>query len=188
MRVRESGMPSRDLWESFFEPAAILGRLGLDASVGDVVEFGCGYGTFALPAAKIVSGTVHALDLDPAMLAVARERAASAGLRNIRFWQRDFLAEGSGLPDESVDFAMLFNILHGEEPLSLLREAYRNLVKHGRLGIIHWNYDEDTPRGPPMNVRPKPEQCHQWALDAGFTAASGILDLPPYHYGMVMCR
>ena len=35
---------------------------------------------------------------------------------------RDFMSEGSGLEDSSVDFAMLFNILHVEEPTKLLRK------------------------------------------------------------------
>jgi hypothetical protein len=32
------------------------------------------------------------------------------------------MSEGSGLEDSSVDFAMLFNILHVEEPTKLLRK------------------------------------------------------------------
>jgi hypothetical protein len=38
-----------------------------------------------------------------------------------------------------------------------------------------------------MNIRPKPEQCKQWAEQAGFKmTADGIIDLPPYHYGMAL--
>jgi ubiquinone/menaquinone biosynthesis C-methylase UbiE len=53
-----------------------------------------------------------------------------------------------------VDYAMLFNILHAEQPERLLREARRILAPHGLLGIIHWNYDPSTPRGPSMEIRP----------------------------------
>ncbi len=81
---------------------------------------------------------------------------------------------------------MLFNILHGEDPVGLLAEAKRNLCPSGLLGVIHWNYDETTPRGPPLDIRPRPEQCLGWAKEAGFTADSDIIDLPPYHYGMVL--
>ena len=31
---------------------------------------------------------------------------------------------GTGLEDECVDYVMLFNILHAEEPLKILGEAY----------------------------------------------------------------
>jgi len=82
----------------------------------------------------------------------------------------------------------LLNILHVEEPLTLLREAYCNLSDGGLLGIIHWNHDENTPRGPPLSMRPRPEQCRSWAEAAGFRMADGILDLPPYHYGLVLRR
>ncbi len=57
----------------------------------------------------------------------------------------------------------------------------------GLVGIIHWNYDPETPRGPEMNIRPRPEQCRQWAEQAGFKiTGDGIIDLPPYHYGMAL--
>ena len=59
MKIRESGMPDEQKWYEFFDPTAILPRLGLDAACGDVVEFGCGYGTFTLAAARIISGTVY---------------------------------------------------------------------------------------------------------------------------------
>lgn len=186
MRIRESGMPPRDYWDSFFDVEKILDALMLDASRNDLLEFGCGYGTFTLPAARRISGQVIALDLDPEMLDTTRGLANAAGLLNIECVMRDFVADGSGLPDGSVDYAMLFNILHGQDPVALLGEARRNLRPGGLLGIIHWNYDETTPRGPPMDIRPRPEQCLGWATAAGLSPVSDIIDLPPYHYGIVV--
>jgi SAM-dependent methyltransferase len=186
MKIRDSGMPESGTWEQFFEPDAILDQLQLTSSCNSVVEFGCGYGTFTIPAARRVSGEVHALDIDASMLAVASRRAQSCQLKNIRFTIRDFIAEGTGLPTASVDYAMLFNILHHEDPVELLREAYRTLKHGGLLGIIHWNHDSETPRGPPLNIRPRPEQCRQWAEAAGFVNCSDEIDLPPYHYGLVL--
>lgn len=179
-------MPPQDTWDSFFDVERILDALRLDASHQDVLEFGCGYGTFTLPAARRISGKVMALDLDPEMIEITRRRAEEAGLENIDYCLRDFIADGSGLSDGRVDYAMLFNILHGEEPMNLLTEARRNLCPGGLLGIIHWNYDETTPRGPPLDIRPTPEQCLAWAEEAGLTAGSEIIDLPPHHYGFVM--
>ena len=71
MKIRESGMPPQDVWDAFFDPDGILDRLGLDGSVTDAVEFGCGYGTFTMPAANRVSGRVLALDIEAEMLAIA---------------------------------------------------------------------------------------------------------------------
>jgi len=102
-----------------------------------MVDFGCGYGTFTIPAAKITSGTVHALDIDAEMVAITKRKSEAAGLGNVRTYVRDFVADGTGLPDASVQYVMLFNILHAECPEALLREAYRILAPGNKLGIIH---------------------------------------------------
>lgn len=178
-------MPAEDIWESFFDAGAILDRLGVDSRVQDLVEFGCGYGTFTLAAAGRVAGRVFSNDIEPGMLAHATERARVAGLQNIHIELRDFMADGTGLADASVDFALLFNILHVDAPDLLLAEARRNLVPGGRLGIIHWVHDAATPRGPPLDIRPTPAQCIRWAKAAGFSTTGDHIDLPPWHYGFV---
>ena len=79
---------------------------------------------------------------------------------------------------------MIFNILHIDKPEIMLKEAWRILKKKGKVGIIHWNYDPLTPRGPSMNIRPTPGQCIQWAKEVGFSHPQQY-DLKPYHYGIV---
>lgn len=152
----------------------------------DVIDFGCGYGIFTVPAARIVRGTVHAQDIEPEMVELTRYKVEAAGLQNVELRQRDFVTEGSGLPDASVDYAMLFNILHAEERRILLEEAWRVLARDGILAVIHWNYDPATPRGPSMGIRPRPEECRAWCESVGFECQPpGRIDLPPYHYGFV---
>ena len=87
----------------------------------------------------------------------------------------------------SVDYVLLFNILHSEKPKILLREAYRILKSSGKVAIVHWNYDVTTPRGPPMNIRIKPEQCRSWAESVGFIFKKKI-DLKPHHYAIILKR
>lgn len=187
MKTRESGMPDEAIWDSFFDPAVALSALRLTAACGDVVEFGCGYGTFSIPAARIVAGTVHAIDVEPEMIDVTQAKARAASLLNVDVRLRDFAAEGTGLPDGSVDYAMLFNILHAECPGVLLTEAFRVLRPGGKAAIMHWNFDSTTPRGPSMEIRPRPAQCQAWAESVGFGLLEpGIIDLPPYHYGMAL--
>ena len=67
-------MPEENLWATFFTPEELLRRLQVPTA-GDVVDFGCGYGTFTIPAARVTSGTVHALDIDPEMIATTRAKA-----------------------------------------------------------------------------------------------------------------
>jgi SAM-dependent methyltransferase len=191
MKTRESGMPPEEMWQSFFDPNGVLTKLGLDSNCRDVLEFGCGYGTFTIPAAQRIRGTVYAIDIEPEMLANTGAKAKAVGAANIELLQRDFVVDGSGLADRTVDYVMLFNILHAQERMALLREARRVLRPHGKLAIIHWNFDASTPRGPSMSIRPKPGECRAWAEEVGFAAISPAdIDLPPYHYGLVLepCR
>jgi ubiquinone/menaquinone biosynthesis C-methylase UbiE len=187
VKIYDSGMPEEKVWDSFFDQASILTKLQLTSECKDVVEFGCGYGTFTIPAASIISGNVFALDIEQEMIEATEEAASQSRLTNIKCIKRDFVKDGTGLPENSVDYAMLFNILHYKQPVKLLDEAFRVLRKDGIVGIIHWNYDPETPRGPDMNIRPKPGQCRLWAEEAGFKMTrAGIIDLPPYHYGMAL--
>ena len=189
MKTRESGMPPEKMWQGFFEPNSILAKLGMDANCGDVLEFGCGYGTFTIPAATMVRGKVYAMDIEPEMLAITRAKADAAGLHNVELMQRDFVTQGSGLAEGTVDYVMLFNILHAEERRVMLCEAWRVLRPTGKLAIIHWNFDATTPRGPSLSIRPKPGECRTWAEEVGFVPISpGEINLPPYHYGLVLER
>ena len=46
-------MPEEAYWETLFDVRLILDRLGIDSNLKDVVELGCGYGTFAIPVLRI---------------------------------------------------------------------------------------------------------------------------------------
>ncbi len=185
MKVRESGMPAEPQWAMFFEPRRMLQNLDFSECKADVVDFGCGYGTFSLAAAAMTAGTVYAIDVEPEMIKTTSQKAQSLGLTNVRVVERDFLARGTELAAASVGYAMLFNILHAEEPLALLREAYRVLAAGGLVSVMHWIPDPSTPRGPPMAIRPRPEQCRDWVRQAGFELKRPYVELPPYHYGVV---
>jgi ubiquinone/menaquinone biosynthesis C-methylase UbiE len=138
-----------------------------------------------LAAAGIAAGTVHALDIEPEMVDAVRRKCAEAGIANVRAKVRDFVADGTGLADNSMDAALLFNILHHEEPIAMMKEALRVLKPNGMLAVIHWNYDLATPRGPAMEIRPRPEQCIEWGQKAGFSFSEhNRYNLPPYHYGL----
>ena len=50
MKTRESGMPEEEMWREFFDAEAILRLLKLTPSCRDVADFGCGCGTFTIPA------------------------------------------------------------------------------------------------------------------------------------------
>ena len=91
-------MPPEDVWQTFFNPTETLLALGLSSEMKNIVDFGCGYGTFTIPAARITGGTVHAFDIEADMLATVREKAGQLGLASIRLYHSDFVADGTGLP------------------------------------------------------------------------------------------
>ena len=188
MKGRESGMPDDDYWQTFFDPACVIRRLfRAEDAYGDVVEFGCGYGTFTLAAARQSTGTVSTFDIEPEMVSTVQRKAEEAGLSNVVAAHRDFVDAGTGLADNSQRHAMIYNLLHLENPVALLREAHRVLEPQGRVSIIHWRSDIPTPRGPSMNIRPPPERCIGWMEEAGFRGPQ-LVDLEeccPYHFGVV---
>lgn len=189
MKLRESGMPEDAYWETLFDVPLILDRLEISGSLGNVVELGCGYGTFTLPVARRISGIIETVDIDPAMVERTRQRAAAAGLRNVCCHLRDVMVYGFGGEPESRDACLLFNILHCEQPVRLLTEAGRAVRPGGWVFVIHWRYDPTTPRGPSMEIRPRPEQIFDWARQTELLESVGtILDLPPWHYGLRLRR
>jgi ubiquinone/menaquinone biosynthesis C-methylase UbiE len=185
MKARDSGMPEEQMWASFFDAPRMLAALGFVDTNGNVADFGCGYGTFTVAAAGLTTATVFAFDIEPAMIEVTAHKARSLGLRNVRAVHRDLLELGSGLADASLSYAMLFNILHAEQPLVLLREVFRTLAPGGKVAVVHWIYDSSTPRGPHLSIRPRPEHCRDWLKESGFELAIPLVSLPPYHYGVV---
>ena len=176
MKIRDSEMPDESYWESLFDVPLVLSRLGI-GQFHDVAELGCGYGTFSVPIARAISGTLYTFDVDPAMLTRTAERATGFPMV---CEHRDVMETGFGV---QVDAVLLFNILHGERPVDLLRHAANAIREHGQVLVIHWRHGE-TPRGPSLDIRPRPEQVVAWASEADLQPLGDVIDLPPWHYGI----
>ena len=189
MKVRDSGMPEQAYWESLFDVDAILDVLRVEWTLNDVVEVGCGYGTFTVPVAQRIAGKLHAFDIEPAMVEITGARLARAGISNVELHHRDVLAAGFALPPGSIDAVLLFNILHTENPFDLLRSSAELLRPGGRLLAIHWRSDVATPRGPDLSIRPRPEQVTTWAEQTGaLVRESPATIVPPWHFAMAFRR
>ena len=180
-------MPEEAYWETLLDVDGILQRLRIGKELQDVVELGCGYGTFSLPVAASISGALRAFDIDAAMVGRTRQRAEERGIRNLLCEQRDVFHDGFGVDAGSQDACLLFNILHCEQPARILQEAARAISGQGSVFVIHWRHDPATPRGPSLDIRPRPEDCIRWAEAAALhPTENGAVDLPPYHYGLVL--
>ncbi|MBK9580060.1 MAG: class I SAM-dependent methyltransferase [Fibrobacteres bacterium] len=189
MKVRDSGMPKEDMWNTFFDPKMIFDSLELEDPQGIVVDFGSGYGTFLLPAAvHFGKSKIIGLDIESELNSAVTKQLSELGYHNAMVITRDFIVDGTGLDSNSVNTVLLFNILHAENPVSLLREAHRILIPGGIAAIIHWNYDSATPRGPSMDIRPKPESTLSWASSAGFQVPNSVKSVAQYHYGFLATK
>jgi ubiquinone/menaquinone biosynthesis C-methylase UbiE len=107
-----------------------------------VVDFGCGHGTYTIPAAKIVGedGKLYAVDKDKNALDDLMQKAQAAGLKNLI--RIDTLGGTRiKLQDGFVDVVMLFDVLndfwfsYSEDRRKLLDECYRVLKPEGILSV-----------------------------------------------------
>jgi ubiquinone/menaquinone biosynthesis C-methylase UbiE len=118
-----------------------------------VLDFGCGSGTYTVPAARIVGdkGKVYALDRDSEVLKKLMQRAQSLGLNNIERMDANGEPE-IGLADGSVDVVLLFDVLHSyyfprpEDRRKLLDEVHR-ICKGEALVLVYPKHIELTARG-----------------------------------------
>ncbi|MGC9307470.1 MAG: class I SAM-dependent methyltransferase [Thermoplasmatota archaeon] len=119
-----------------------------------VLDFGCGSGFYAIPAAMLVGdeGKVIALDKNRRKLKVAAQRAWTRGLTNM-----DIVQTTGDLtlpfPDATMDVVLLYDVLHsdffddgGRE--QLLAEIRRVLKPEGVLSI----YPRHMSRGQAITV------------------------------------
>jgi ubiquinone/menaquinone biosynthesis C-methylase UbiE len=110
-----------------------------------VLDFGCGYGAYTIPIAKIVGeqGRVYALDKDKEALDALMQRGESAGLKNIARMETSGELEIE-LADETVDVVLLFDVFHSfyfpqpGDRRRLLDEMRRIMKPSGFLSISVW--------------------------------------------------
>jgi len=104
----------------------------LDIKPGQtILDFGCGIGSWTLPAAKLVGkkGKIYALDKMSLALTKIKQRAQKEELHNI-----DTIDSIAILPEESIDVILLYGVLPEiEDRESLLRELHRVLKPSGYL-------------------------------------------------------
>jgi ubiquinone/menaquinone biosynthesis C-methylase UbiE len=150
----------------------------LDPAQGTrVLDFGTGTGAYAIGIAKLRPDLhVIALDEQPEMLAILREKLAREPLHNLTV----MLSGEHELP--VVERVLAINVLHeaGDDALGEMRAA---LTRGGRALIVDWNADAERPVGPPKDHVYSPAQARERLVHHGFRVLEE--KLLRYHYAIV---
>ena len=121
--------------------AEFLAEAGLRPGM-TMVDYGCGPGFVTLQAAEMVgpAGKVYGLDIHEGMVALARSRAADAGLANVTTLLND--GPQAPLPDAVADLVMCILVLHYRESRrerqAIASDIARLLKPGGRVVVIQW--------------------------------------------------
>jgi ubiquinone/menaquinone biosynthesis C-methylase UbiE len=185
-------MPTAGWWEALWpDPAGVLAAVGLLPDM-DVIDLCSGDGWFTLQIAK-AARHVSAIDIDPTLLEVSRHRLAENGVTNCEFIAGDAYEIAKVTPP--ADFVFLANAFHGVPDRARLARAVKDALKaDGSFAIINWHkrLREETPilgepRGPKTELRMSPEETIK-SVEIGGLKFTKIVEVPPYHYGVVFTR
>ena len=186
-------MPTAGWWATLWpDPSRVLTAAGLERDM-EAVDLCCGDGWFTRPMARI-SRHVIAIDLDRAMLELARARLRDAGLTNCEFIEGDAYQVAS-LAQRLVDYVFMANAFHGvPDPSRLANAVHATLKPNGHFAIVNWHQQprEETvisgeARGPKTELRLSPDQTIE-SVEAGGLIFSTLVELPPYHYAATFQR
>ncbi len=129
--------------ERFRKPEETISQLGIEQGY-HVLDYGCGIGSYAIPAAQKVGeeGCVYALDVHPIAIDRVRKRAERKNLKNIKIIHSGL---ETGLENESLDYILMFDVYSWiRNKRKLLKELHRVLKSTGKMSVIidHSNPEE----------------------------------------------
>ncbi len=121
--------------ERFRKPEETLRILGIEEG-HKVLDFGCGIGSYSIPAAKIVgeTGRIYALDIHPVAIDRVQKRIDQENLRNVETIQSGL---ETGLADESLDYVLLLDVYSWiPTKAKLMKELHRVLKSTGKMSVL----------------------------------------------------
>lgn len=146
-----------------------------------VADIGAGTGYFSFRIAPDVPrGRVLAVDIQPEMLAIIEERAAEAGVGNVRGVRGS--VTDPNLPDGEVDLALIVDAYHEFSHPREMALALRRALRPGGL-LILVEYRAEDPSVPIKRLHKMSEEQARRELEAaGFEFVRNEDFLPQQHF------
>ena len=146
--------------ESFIDKDIILRELSILPGQ-TILDAGCGNGYMSKEFSRELNNTgkVYALDPDREAIESFKEEAKGTNIETI---EADFTKKTS-IQGSSIDLFYLSSVLHGfseDQIVNFQKEVKRILKPNARLAIVEIQ-KQDTPFGPPLDIRFSPEELKQ---------------------------
>jgi len=133
------GFKFRDL---LLPPKNKLKEVGIKPGF-NILDYGCGSGTYSIAAAQLVgkSGKVYSLDIHPLGIKRVQDIASDKGITNIETICSDC---ATGLEDGSTDVVLLYDTFHNlTDPDGVLKELHRISKPNSILSFSDHHMKED---------------------------------------------
>lgn len=110
-----------------------------------VLDFGCGEGHYAIPAAKLIGdeGKIYAVDKDEQALCRLIQRIEEYKIKNIEVMKKE---STTGLKNNFMDFIICYDVVHYlKDRKSLYYEFHRILKPEGIFSLYPKHHKDDYP-------------------------------------------
>jgi ubiquinone/menaquinone biosynthesis C-methylase UbiE len=170
----------RDTREREERCSLMLKNLGVKPGM-KICDMGCGNGFYSLKLAKLVGakGRIYAVDVQPQMLVMLRDRAERDGADNISPVLGSF--HDPRLPTGQIDLVLLVDVYHEfSHPETMLAAMRKSLAPGGVIVLLE--YREEDPKVPirPLHKMSK-RQIELEMKENGFKLVKEFDGLPWQH-------
>jgi len=158
----------------------MLANLGIKPGM-TVCDMGCGNGFHTLKMAKMTGpkGTVMAVDVQPEMLKLLRDRTEKEGLENITPILGSF--HNPRLPPNSIDLILLVDVYHEfSHPVTMLKTMRESLRPEGVIVLVEFRTEDPKVPIKPLHKMSK-EQILKELPANGFKLVKDYDKLPWQH-------
>ncbi len=170
----------RDVREREERCSRMLANLGIESGM-TICDMGCGNGFYSLQLARIVGprGRILAVDIQPEMLAMLRDRAERTGIENISPILGSL--HDPRLPERIADLILLVDVYHEfSHPPQMLAAMRRALKPGGRLVLVEYRAEDPAVPIKPLHKMSR-EQIMKELPANGFRLAKQFEQLPWQH-------